>query len=395
MRSVQCGALALCMSFALFGFGTEQKSPNQEVAVVLTRSDSVPTEVEGKTDPYFEGYIQALVDMHYAEYRVVVIVKDKTVWLSNLPNNGMVSNSIIAFVRDVPGVCDVKVLKGLPPAEAEVHEKFVNRPRINGIWFPQMTELFQPLVADPRVVSYTVGYRSGDRVCGPICTNVSMGDDFPVYRWLNVFDNWDVQLGIEAGIWCVFNMDPHPDIANGTELVNTDYYGGIPLTFASDKWSFRLRLYHISGHLGDEFLVNHPGFIRVNPSVECLDFFASYQLSDAIRLYVGPGAYVHSDPSYRWKPIILQYGTEARFLGSKFLAHRLHGTCFFAIHFRNLEELDYNFDTTIRAGYEFSKLQGIGRKFRTYIEYHGGYSLEGQFAKERTHYFQYNVNYGF
>jgi hypothetical protein len=60
-----------------------------------------------------------------------------------------------------------------------------------------------------------------------------------------------------------------------------------------------------------------------------------------------------------------------------------------------MQELDWNFDGTYRAGYEFSKLQGIGRKFRFYIEYHHGYSYEGQFSKERTHYMQYNLSYGF
>ena len=65
------------------------------------------------------------------------------------------------------------------------------------------------------------------------------------------------------------------------------------------------------------------------------------------------------------------------------------------MHIRNLEQLHYNWDGTYRMGYEFSKLQGIGRKFRLFIGYHQGYSLEGQFAKKRTHYFEYDMNYGF
>jgi hypothetical protein len=78
-----------------------------------------------------------------------------------------------------------------------------------------------------------------------------------------------------------------------------------------------------------------------------------------------------------------------------FAKQRLYGTCFIALLWRNLEQLHYRFDGTYRAGYEFSKMQGIGRKFRVYIGYHHGYSLEGQFAKMRTHYFEYNLNYGF
>lgn len=396
MRRVSCGFAALLLLLPIHVlYGEEEISSNKEVATALTRTDSIPAEIEDASDQYFEGYVQALVDMHYAEYRVVVIVKDRTVWLTNLPKNKLYAHSIYTFVKDIPGVKEVKVLEGIPPESEELREKYVRRPQINGIWFPQMTELFQPLIADPRQVTYTLGYRSGDRVIGNKVINVELGDDFPIYRWVDAWYGFDVQIGIEAGIWSVFNLDPHPDIAGGTELVNTDFYCGIPLTFSRDKWSFRFRIYHISGHLGDEYLINHPDTVRVNPSIECVDFFGSYQATDAIRLYVGPGVYVHSDPSYRWKPIIIQYGTEARFLGTKFRKQKLYGTCFIALHWRNLEQLNYYFDGTYRFGYEFSKLQGIGRKFRGYIGYHQGYSLEGQFAKMRTQYMEANMSYGF
>ncbi len=411
MRTLQCGAILLSCIFASTVFGDDNLPSSGEVAVVLSRSDSVPPEVQTATDPYFEGYIQALVDMHYAEYRVVVIVKDRNVWLANLPSNKLMSNSIVSFVKDVPGVKEVHQLNGVPPENEELREKYVRRPQINGIWFPQMTELFQPLIAAPRQISYTVGYRSGDRVCGNKAVDIALGDDFAIYRWLDVLWHGDLQIGIEAGIWSVFNMAPNHKNEPGTELVNTDFYCGIPLTYAHDKWSFRLRGYHISSHLGDEFLVNHPEFVlvntgpksvrdnpskrRVNPSIEAVDFAFSYQASEAIRVYGVPGAIVHSDESFPWKPMYVEYGTEVRFLGTKFYKQKLYGTVYIGLHWRNYQELDWNFDGTYKIGYEFSKLQGIGRKFRFYIEYHHGYSLEGQFSKMRTHYMEYNLSYGF
>lgn len=395
MRAIHCSALTLLMIFGSSVLAAEEETAANVVAV-LSRRDTIPEEVQEASDPYFEGYIQALVDMHYAEYRVIVLVKHHKVWLTNMPSNKMLANSIVAFVKDIPGVVDVHVLNGVPPEDEELRAKYVERPKIDGIWFPQMTELFLPLIADPRAATYSLGWRSGDRVCGVKSIGVSLGDDFPIYRWLDLFWGGDLQIGIEAGIWSVFNMDPHPNFANGTaELVNTDFYVGIPISYAAGPWSFRLRGYHISGHLGDEYMIDHPNVVRLNPSIEAVDFFASYQATEAIRLYVGPGVYVHSDPTFKWKPLYIEYGTEARFLGSMFKKQRLYGTCFIALLWRNLEQLDYNFDGTYRAGYEFSKLQGIGRKFRAYIGYHHGYSLEGQFAKMRTHYFEYNINYGF
>lgn len=415
MRSIQCASVAFLGLFSVLPLvGDEpEEAPvleTGEIAAVMTRSDSIPLEIQSETDPYFEGYIQALVDMHYSEYQVVVLVKDREVWLANLPKNKLIANSIVSFVKDVPGVKEVHVLNGVPPPNEELREKYVRRPQINGVWFPQMTELFQPLIAAPRQISYTLGYRSGDHISfiGNKAVDIALGDDFAIYRWLDVFWHGDLQIGIEAGIWSVFNMDPSPNIGGGTELVNTDFYCGIPLTYARDKWSFRFRAYHISSHLGDEFLVNNPGFVqvngpdkdnpnkvRVNPSIEAIDFAASYQASEALRVYAFPGAIVHSDPTFPWKPMYIEYGTEIRFLGTKFYKQKLYGTVYIGLHWRNYQELNWNFDGTYRIGYEFSKLQGIGRKFRLYIEYHHGYSLEGQFSKDRTQYMQYNFSYGF
>lgn len=390
-------ALALVFSFMIPGLADEgQSAANHEVSVVLTRTDNLPAEsMHSATDPYFEGYIQALVDVNYYEYRVVVLVKNHKVWLANLPKNKLLSNSIVSFVKDIPEVKEVIVLDGVPPEDLELREKYVRRPQITGIWFPQTTELFQPLIADPRQVNYTIGYRAADHVMGTKAVNIALGDDFPIYRWLNVW-NGDMQIGIEAGIWSVFNMDPSPDWAGPTELVNTDFYVGIPITYAKNQWSFRFRGYHISSHLGDEYMVNHPNVVRVNPSIEAIDLYTSYQASEGIRVYVGPGVIVHSDETYPEKPpLYIQYGTEARFWGCKFYKQKLFGTCFFAMHIRNMQWLHWNFDGTYRLGYEFSKLAGVGRKFRFYTGFHQGYSLEGQFQKDKTHYFEFNLAYGF
>ncbi len=79
-------------------------------------TDNIPAEsIHSESDPYFEGYIQALVDMHYYEYRVVVLVKNHKVWLANLPKNKMLANSIVSFVKDIPEVKEVIVLDGVPP----------------------------------------------------------------------------------------------------------------------------------------------------------------------------------------------------------------------------------------------------------------------------------------
>lgn len=368
--------------------------------VVWTRADNLPvSSFADATDPYLEGYIQALIDVHYYEYQVVVIVKDHKVLLANLPHNDLLSKSIISFVKDLPGVTSVEVTD-VTKQELEARKQYVEQPRVSGVWFPQSTVLFAPLVADPRQPVNSAALRVGDKVCGDICAAVSLGDDFPIFRWINIM-RWqgDLQIGIEAGIWSVFNYSniSHKPKHETCELVNTDFLVGIPLTYAFDAWAFRLRVYHISSHLGDEFLCNHTHEVRKrkNPSMEAIDFFSSYQFSSGLRGYFGPGIVFHSDPSFHIDPFYIEYGIELRILGSKFNYHRLYGTPFFAVHLENWQERNWDLDFTAKLGYELSKLQGVGRKMRVYIDYHHGFSYEGQFFNKRTQYGEFGFSWGF
>lgn len=367
---------------------------------VLTRADALPVDsFADATDPYLEGYIQALIDVHYYEYQVVVVVKDHKVLLSHLPDNDLLSKSIIAFVEDLPGVRRVEVIE-MTKQEMESRKAYVEQPRVSGVWFPQTTVLFAPLIADPRQPMNSAAIRVGDGVCGDKCAAVSLGDDFPVFRWMNVWPfHGDLQLGIEAGIWSVFNYShipsrPQPELC---ELVNTDFLVGLPVTYAFDKWSFRVRLYHISSHLGDEYLCNHRGAVdtRVNPSMEAMDVFASYQFSSGLRGYFGPGVVLHSDRSFHIKPLYVEYGMELRMLGTRFDYHRLYGTPFFALHCEHWEQRHWDLDVTAKLGYELSKLQGVGRKMRIYVDYHHGFSYEGQFFNKRTDYGEWGISWGF
>lgn len=364
------------------------------------RSASVPeNSLKEVSDTYLEGYIQALVDMHFYEQKVLVVVKNHVVYLSNLPKNDLLSNSILNFVRDIPEVKNVEVKKKLTAEEVALKKKYVEMPRIKGIWFPQQTVLFAQLIADPRDPTNSVAYRFGDKVVGKSVVAVSVGDDFPIFRWRDIM-RWhgDMQISIEAAIWAVFNYSNLPKSKSGdfSELVNTDYYIGIPLTYAFDKWSFKLRAYHISGHLGDEYIVHHPEYVnkRRNPSFEAIDFFTAYQFTTGFRGYFGPGIIFHSDPTFKLKPLYLQYGFELRVFGQKLPYHGIYCSPFLAVNLDNYQQHNWNLDATIMIGYEFTKLQGIGRKMRLFLEYHQGYCWEGQLFNKKTKYGEVGFSWG-
>jgi len=348
--------------------------------------------------------------MHYYEFEVRTIFRDGTVFVFNLPRNELVARSIFCFVYDIPYVACVQRVNCCPEeficalaqrdaiaaqeiAASEAYLSLCQTPKcqIRGIWLPQNTLLFQPLIADPRQVMNAASLRFNDNVVGKHVGAVSFGDDFILIRLLDML--WwhgDMDIGVEAGIFSVFDLD-HIDAC----MVNTDFFVAALLTYALDRWSFRFRWWHMSSHLGDEFLLAHPGFDRRNVSDEGMDLFASYQLGQAVRVYGGVGDIYSRDKEFPEHPFYFEWGAEIRVFGCRDCFDKLYVQPFLAMHFRSWEEHDFGIDQTYALGVEWSKIQGIGRKFRIFLEYHNGFSKEGQFIRQRCDYFSVKLNYGF
>lgn len=364
----------------------------------LSRTDQIPEgRLQEETVSYMEGYIQALIDANYYELNVLVYVDpDRVVYLYNLPKDDRIKSSIIAFVQDLPDVYAVREGKMDDAIRKKVEERQGTIRRINGVWFPESTVLFPPLIANPRDPIYSISYRWFDRVLARSLIAVSLGDTFPIFRWFDVFPaHGDLQIDIAAGVWADFNMNPdNTPNDEWAELITTDWLLAIPISYAAGRWAFRLRPYHISSHLGDEFIVNNSTIQRKNPSFEAIDLILSYQWREGIRFYIGPGVIVHSDKSYPMDWFYAEGGFEWRFPGLRFHYHRLYGAPFLAADVQAWQVNYFRPSFTSQLGYEFSKLQGAGRKVRLFVEYHNGYSA-GQFFKENTEYLAIRASWGF
>ncbi len=392
---------ALFLSSPLFARLVEYSPPS--------RSDNIPLgHVAFMDDEYMTGYVQALLDMHYYEFQVRVIAREGTVYVFNLPNNEQFAYSIVLFIGDIPCVNCVEVICCSPEeflcqldaqtAEeigcSQAYQSICAPPpccQIRAIWLPQNTVLFKPLIADPRQVMNAASLRFNDDVIGKHVGAASFGGDFIIIRLKDVL--WwhgDMDLGVQAGIFSVFDLD-HIEAC----MVNTDFFASALVTYAFDCWSFRARLWHLSSHLGDEFILSNPCHERYNLSDEGVDFFASYQFGYAVRLYAGIGYIFDRDKTFPEDPFYFEWGSEVRVFGGKDCFNKLYVQPFFAMHFRTWEEHDYDIDQTYALGVEWGKVQGIGQKFRIFLEYHSGYSKEGQFVRERSNYFAVKVNYGF
>lgn len=373
------------------------KSPN-----FLTRTDNIPPgQLSKAEDTYLEGYIQALIDTHYYELGILVLVKDRKVYLYNMPNSYITREALISFVRDLPDIESVEVKEGAfpEPGIAQIESR-AGRERVSGIWFPESTVLFQPLIANPRTPNYSLAYRFGSDFLAKDTVAVSLGDFFPIFRFNNI-GAWgaDLQIDFAACVWTVFNMDaPNGRGNEWARLDNSDYLAALPISLAFGRWSFRLTFYHISTHLGDEYICNllyaNQPVIRVNPSFEVLEFMSAYQVNEGLRVYAGPGWIVHYCDSYPMGNFYVEYGFEGRWFGKKINYHRLFGCPFIAVDVQNWQCTDWRFSVNALVGYEWSKLHGVGRKVRIYAQYHNGNS-EGQFFKQHLQYGAIGISWGF
>lgn len=370
----------------------------------VTRTGQLPENIQGsESGCYLTGYVQSLLDMHFLDSHTQVIVEGGTAYLFSLPADTTLANAIIDFVKDISFISSVEVCHesyehacrscGRYGEYPPLPQRKVIGSRIvfgkEGVWLPQNTILFAPLVADPRQVANSAGIRFNDKVVGNRVGATIFGGDFVILR---IFDlsrfHGDLDIGLQGGVFSVFDLD-HPDAC----MVNSDFFIASVFGFAVDRWSYRLRLWHLSSHLGDEFLLAHPNFPRFNLSDEGVDFFVSLRYNEQIRVYGGLGYIISRDLSFPEKPLYVEAGAEIRPFGLR--DDNVHAQPIFAMHFRFWEEQNFGIDQTYILGMEWSKFRDIGRKIRAFVEYHQGFSKEGQFVREPCNYYGFRITYGF
>lgn len=255
-----------------------------------------------------------------------------------------------------------------------------------GNFLPELNPFFPTMLAQPHILGYSVGYRSSDQVFKRSLP-VSIGDQFSLYQ-LKINSCARLSFGIEACVWAVFEAK-----TKSLSLINADYYVAFPLTYINNEFSARLRLFHQSSHLGDEFLLENPQIFRVNPSMEGIDLSLAYEPIDKIVLFIGYSRILRSDDSFKIEPNKLYYGFNCFLDCAKIQTFYGEAIPYFAAYIENHENNHWNFDNSISLGYQWEKY--YGHKLRVYVEGHDGYSAEGQFARKRSKYVSINLLYGY
>jgi hypothetical protein len=161
------------------------------------------------------------------------------------------------------------------------------------------------------------------------------------------------------------------DILEDVDVRSVDFRGGIPLTYGFGRWQAKLAYYHLSSHLGDEFVIKNPGYNRLNFARDAIALGLAYNVTDDLRVY-GEVAWAFYDIVS--KPWETQFGFDfapARptgFAGAPYVAAN--------VHLR--EELDFSGNFAAQAGWAWRSDRGR-KLLRLGVTYYNGLSSQNSF----------------
>lgn len=234
----------------------------------------------------------------------------------------------------------------------------------------------------PQVLPNGIVYRS--YLAGPKESRISS-------FWFNEQDQgslWDITLGGRAGIYRYGTKDEfrpegfQVDIEGAAELrldpeeerdlTSSDFRFGVPLTYAVGVFETKLAYYHLSSHLGDEFLLKNPGVERINYSRDAVVLGLAMYPTEDVRIYAEAGyAFVRYGGAEPWE---FQVGAEF----SPACTPHLQGAPFAAVNLLMRDEVDFGGTFTAQAGWQW---RGYKRSHlaRAGVQYQAGKSPQLEF----------------
>jgi len=253
-------------------------------------------------------------------------------------------------------------------------------------------DVFRPVLADQREPRFYVDYRriyfktNNDVLAEGRGSNinaalVAFGGAFGIWGLRQPRGCDGIQVSLFGAVFAQFNLD-----APSWDLLNADYLVGPELTLRSGRWSGRVRFYHQSSHLGDEFLLN----FGIDHGVQRQDL--SFEIADAIlsvedswwRFFAGGGlvALSSSTPNLASTPAFVQWGLELRGPDWTWLRKtRLRPV--FGAYFSSVQATGWTPSASLNGGLEWSSPGGAHRA-RLLLEYQRASIPFSQFFFERT-----------
>ena len=379
--------------------------PTILILVVLTAASAAPAAGDATDDAYLRGYVESWLFHTYGlgPDRVSVVVEAGAVTLAGYLPDPESIDRIVSTVASFTGVVEVRnrLWVGEGPPEADRIDG--NESGTTGRWrtwlgwlspppgrssirFP-VGDLFTPPIADQKQPRFHTTWQRYDADFGTFnVASVGFGENFGLVRWPREREGDGWQIGISGAVFAIFNLD-----ADSKDLLNADYVVGFPLSYRSGDWSARVRLFHQSSHLGDEFLLMPPPgpvVTRINLSYEAIELLVSWE-HRGFRVYGGGIQIFTSDtPLGRDRA---QVGLEFRGRPVGWRTARIVA----GLDLQAWDETGWDLDRSFKTGLLFRSPYGNARSVQILLEYYNGHLPHGQFFALEVDYFGAGIAYAF
>lgn len=209
-------------------------------------------------------------------------------------------------------------------------------------------------------------------------------------QWLhgNVGWIWEASFGGRLPLWRYGTDDPlrpeglqmdvegatftRVDVGTGTEVDAIDFRVGFLVTWRRGRTALKGGSYHISSHIGDEYLVRNPNFVRNDYTRESLIGGITQDLTDALSVY-GEVGY-----AFRYQggaePFELQFGIQY----NPQPREGWWGRPYAAINAHLRQEFDFARNINTVAGIQWRSRESL-RVIRIGLQYFNGQSLQYSF----------------
>ena len=328
------------------------------------------------SNDYLSGYAQGVLDARYAEFDVTA---------SSATQAGAVTLTTRRCLRDE----DIQLLTSAITRSGQVAQVAWNNAcseaatqvagtKVPSQWLPD-SKLFRPLQADPREPRLAIAfqeYETDDRDF--TAADFHVGTTFDFYRGRLGNGSW--QIGITGGVFSAVDHD-----AKNKDIFNVDYIIGLPFTYRNGDWSSRIRYYHSSSHLTDEFIFSNQLEFddRLDISYDVVDFLLSHDWNQ-FRLYGGAGYIFRSTEDL--DKTLGQAGLEYR----NFNVFDNLGLSF-AVDVKGRSELDWE----LAQSFQLALISRANkREVHYFLEYYTGPSPNGQFFFDEVDYYGLGIRFG-
>lgn len=201
---------------------------------------------------------------------------------------------------------------------------------------------------------------------------------------------WDVALGGRVGLLRYGTEDallpdgwqldmegaglPRLDMQNSCDVMAADFRFGVPVTYGRGPFRMKFGYYHLSSHLGDEYMIKNPGAQRINYSRDALVWGNSYYVTANLRAYAEAAWAFQSDGGA--EPWEFQFGVDY----SPMRRNGLRGDPFVALNTHLREDVNFGGNVVVQTGWQWRG--ETGQLFRLGMHFFAGKSDQFEFFNQ-------------